>query len=120
MRSRYSAYVTGNIDYLAASHDPATVATFDRAAAARWAAKADWKRLQVVAADQDSVEFIAWFETEGRLRRHHEYSKFRQIDSLWYYTDGEARSADDQAIKIGRNEPCPCGSGKKYKKCHAD
>jgi len=20
--------------------------------------------------------------------------------------------------KIGRNEPCPCGSGKKYKKCH--
>jgi uncharacterized protein YecA (UPF0149 family) len=20
--------------------------------------------------------------------------------------------------KVGRNEPCPCGSGKKYKKCH--
>jgi hypothetical protein len=20
--------------------------------------------------------------------------------------------------KIGRNDPCPCGSGKKYKKCH--
>ncbi len=23
-------------------------------------------------------------------------------------------------IKVGRNEPCPCGSGKKYKKCHGD
>jgi uncharacterized protein YecA (UPF0149 family) len=22
--------------------------------------------------------------------------------------------------KVGRNEPCPCGSGKKYKKCHGD
>ena len=22
------------------------------------------------------------------------------------------------AAKIGRNDPCPCGSGKKYKKCH--
>ncbi len=21
--------------------------------------------------------------------------------------------------KVGRNDPCPCGSGKKYKKCHA-
>jgi preprotein translocase subunit SecA len=23
-----------------------------------------------------------------------------------------------EAPKIGRNDPCPCGSGKKYKKCH--
>ena len=23
-----------------------------------------------------------------------------------------------QVTKVGRNEPCPCGSGKKYKKCH--
>ena len=23
-------------------------------------------------------------------------------------------------LKTGRNEPCPCGSGKKYKKCHMD
>jgi uncharacterized protein YecA (UPF0149 family) len=23
-----------------------------------------------------------------------------------------------EAPKVGRNDPCPCGSGKKYKKCH--
>jgi preprotein translocase subunit SecA len=23
-----------------------------------------------------------------------------------------------QGDKVGRNDPCPCGSGKKYKKCH--
>ncbi|MFA6106623.1 MAG: preprotein translocase subunit SecA [Patescibacteria group bacterium] len=28
------------------------------------------------------------------------------------------RERDDQGEKIGRNDPCPCGSGKKYKKCH--
>jgi uncharacterized protein len=26
--------------------------------------------------------------------------------------------AGRSAAKIGRNDPCPCGSGKKYKKCH--
>ena len=31
-------------------------------------------------------------------------------------TDGNKTSEDK--IKIGRNDPCPCGSGKKYKKCH--
>ena len=33
---------------------------------------------------------------------------------------GEAGPAKPSAVgdKIGRNDPCPCGSGKKYKKCH--
>ena len=33
-------------------------------------------------------------------------------------TQMKAASASIQAEKIGRNDPCPCGSGKKYKKCH--
>jgi preprotein translocase subunit SecA len=32
--------------------------------------------------------------------------------------DGKPRTVVSDAPKIGRNEPCPCGSGKKYKKCH--
>jgi preprotein translocase subunit SecA len=36
---------------------------------------------------------------------------------------GAARAAKPASqkrdgIKVGRNDPCPCGSGKKYKKCH--
>jgi uncharacterized protein YecA (UPF0149 family) len=35
---------------------------------------------------------------------------------------GGSESVDISSIKvndeIGRNDPCPCGSGKKYKKCH--
>jgi preprotein translocase subunit SecA len=32
--------------------------------------------------------------------------------------DGEARPVRRSEPKVGRNDPCPCGSGKKYKKCH--
>ena len=31
--------------------------------------------------------------------------------------DGESTILTNPDKKIGRNEPCPCGSGKKYKKC---
>ncbi len=33
-------------------------------------------------------------------------------------TDTDGNLAGVAAPKIGRNDPCPCGSGKKYKKCH--
>jgi preprotein translocase subunit SecA len=29
-----------------------------------------------------------------------------------------ASNADDEFAEIGRNQLCPCGSGKKYKRCH--
>ncbi|WP_102377833.1 SEC-C metal-binding domain-containing protein [Raoultibacter timonensis] len=28
------------------------------------------------------------------------------------------KDKDDPFANVGRNDPCPCGSGKKYKKCH--
>ena len=31
---------------------------------------------------------------------------------------GRAKTLTREAPKVGRNDPCPCGSGKKYKKCH--
>ena len=31
---------------------------------------------------------------------------------------GTIRPFEREGIKVGRNEPCPCGSGKKYKQCH--
>ncbi len=32
--------------------------------------------------------------------------------------EGPAKPAQAKSDKVGRNEPCPCGSGKKYKQCH--
>ena len=32
--------------------------------------------------------------------------------------DGQVKTVRREGVKVGRNDPCPCGSGKKYKKCH--
>jgi preprotein translocase subunit SecA len=48
--------------------------------------------------------------------------QFRHADTGGYGADEEAASPDFQDApavpKVGRNDPCPCGSGKKYKHCH--
>lgn len=126
MRSRYAAYVTQNIKYLVETHDPERRSDFDALSAGEWAKAADWKRLDVLktsagkAGDQTGkVEFIAWFMMEGELACHHEHSDFRRLeDSRWVYSDGVGRSVDQVLADFGRNEACPCGSGKKFKKCH--
>jgi preprotein translocase subunit SecA len=33
-------------------------------------------------------------------------------------TDAAVETVRREGKKVGRNDPCPCGSGKKYKKCH--
>jgi uncharacterized protein YecA (UPF0149 family) len=32
--------------------------------------------------------------------------------------DASVKTVRRDEPKVGRNDPCPCGSGKKYKKCH--
>ncbi|HEY4956344.1 MAG TPA: SEC-C metal-binding domain-containing protein [Caldimonas sp.] len=32
--------------------------------------------------------------------------------------DAAVKTVRHDTPKVGRNDPCPCGSGKKYKKCH--
>jgi SEC-C motif-containing protein len=129
MRSRYSAYVTGDIDYIAKTHDPASIHEFDREAARNWAINTEWKGLEIVRTEDGSasddtgtVEFIARFRTNDQEQTHHELSVFRREDKQWYYVDGKTvRSPIKRnSPKVGRNDPCPCGSGNKFKKCCAD
>jgi SEC-C motif-containing protein len=70
--------------------------------------------------DEALVEFIASFREEGQLHRHHEVARFLRDQDRWYYMDGAApkpQTLRHEQPKVGRNDPCPCGSGKKYKKC---
>jgi uncharacterized protein YecA (UPF0149 family) len=39
-----------------------------------------------------------------------------QISEVEYDKSGQ-KTEQAKKVKVGRNEPCPCGSGKKYKKC---
>jgi preprotein translocase subunit SecA len=50
-----------------------------------------------------------------RRRRHAEFVMSQQNSNGG---DGAPRQAKRDTSKVGRNDPCPCGSGKKFKKCH--
>jgi uncharacterized protein len=49
------------------------------------------------------------------LLEAHKY--FREQREFYSGASSERREPNQRASKVGRNEPCPCGSGKKYKKC---
>jgi SEC-C motif-containing protein len=126
MRSRYSAHVLGRVDYIVETHDPATRGRVDRAAVERWARDSQWLGLQILArvrggaADEDGVvEFTASYRAGGAARVHHERSRFRRHHGRWCYVDGDivALAPVRRAPSVGRNDPCPCGSGKKHKRC---
>ena len=126
MRSRYTAYVRGAIEHIVGSHDASTRATIDVAAATAWSRDTAWLGLEIVATarggatdDDGEVEFVVRGVTRGAPFTQRERSRFRKVDGRWFYVDGVARAMPERAAVVpGRNEPCPCGSGKKYKVCH--
>jgi SEC-C motif-containing protein len=132
MRARYSAYVARNIDFLISSTLPASRHESNVEAMQAWAEQAEWDGLEIVSTQkglatdsQGEVEFIARFRLQGTPHHHHERSQFQKKDGLWYFKDGKVLySGPDNKpapvvnpAKAGRNDPCPCGSGKKFKKC---
>jgi SEC-C motif-containing protein len=114
MRSRYSAFCTGNIDYLIATHHPTQRGDQERQALAQTIAETEWLSLRVLAATENQVEFVAFYKTQGELGQLHERSNFVQHNGQWVYVDGMYLPP----IKLERNDPCWCGSGKKLKQCH--
>lgn len=127
MRSRYSAFVKHEIDYLYDTIPPDQQEKFNRQEAQKWSHGAQWEGLEILAsqdggADDASgtVEFVARYREKEKKVKHHELARFGKIDGRWYFIDGQApkqQTVVRQGPKVGRNEPCPCGSGKKYKKC---
>ena len=67
----------------------------------------------------EPVEFEARLLVDGRVEAMHENSNFVRQQGRWLYTDGETLAPSLAPWKPGRNEPCPCGSGKKFKRCCA-
>ena len=93
MRSRYSAYVLGLIDYLLATWHPST------APGELELSPVKWLGLEVLHAqssgDAGVVEFVARLrDGSGRAQRMHETSRFVREAGRWYYIDGEMAQAD--------------------------
>jgi SEC-C motif-containing protein len=129
MRSRYSAYVAGEIDHVERTCDPESRDSFDKEAALSWAKESEWLGLQIIATREGNpgdktgeVEFKAHYRRDGKETVHHEVSLFKFLPvnggGQWFYSDGrDILQPMRSEQKAGRNDPCPCGSGKKFKKC---
>ncbi|UPT75300.1 MAG: YchJ family protein [Elusimicrobiota bacterium] len=128
MRARYSAYATGKIDFIEKTHAPESRADFDRKASEKWAKDSQWRGLHVIATKGGGpgdatgiVSFIAGFAQNGQDYEHHEIATFRKEGATWFFVDGKSPKAEtvvNTGPDVGRNDPCHCGSNKKFKKCH--
>ena len=126
MRSRYTAFKLGNLDYVDSTHASDMAEPFDREHGQVMVDEIDWRGLEIMkvvgggADDQTGeVEFTARFKRQGQTGIHHERATFRREQGRWVYVDGEInpKAPTRRVVQVGRNDPCPCGSGKKYKKC---
>lgn len=129
VRSRYTAFCRKEYEYLVETthpdfRDDLTVETISEGTQ-----NVTWLRLDLGEEKKltqedgetfEQVSFVAYYEMDGIPRQLSETSFFKRDGERLYYVDGVAhkpvayRRAEP---KCGRNDPCPCGSGKKYKKC---
>ncbi|MDQ6954581.1 MAG: YchJ family metal-binding protein [Mariprofundaceae bacterium] len=106
MRSRYAAFVLGNVDYLLKTWHPDTRPKDFKLGRARWLG------LTILHADGNTVHFLAAFHSGNKGMLLEETSRFVCMDQHWRYVDG-----DCTVTPIKRNAPCFCGSQEKYKRC---
>ncbi|QFR50223.1 zinc chelation protein SecC [Sulfurimonas lithotrophica] len=106
MKSRYDAFVRRDGEYLART------TTKKISSDMSGYENIEWLKLDILDAKDDEVEFKAYYKDNDVLGVLHERSKFVKVDGEWLYDSGELFNT-----KIQRNEACPCGSGRKYKKC---
>ncbi len=127
MRSRYSAFARAQTDHLWESTHPDQRREDSRKTVRKWAEQSQWLGFEILSMsgggpgdEEGRVEFVAEYREKGVRKRHHELATFKKKDDRWYFYDGEPgpqKQVLRDAPKIGRNDPCLCGSGKKYKKC---
>ena len=126
MRSRYSAFVKKELDYILTSLHPEHRSDYDEKSTRAWAESAEWQGINIMntigGGPEDSdgqVEFVVSYIEKGNKQEHHELSTFKKEQDAWYFTTGKImpKPAVRAVPKTGRNDPCPCGSNKKFKKC---
>ncbi len=121
MRSRYSAFALGGLGHY-------LLDTWERESRPALSARAlddtdcRWEGLEIIATQTEATRGVVEFKAYHRPRLApgapldvlHERSRFRRRAGVWRYLDGVI---DPPAAAVARNAPCPCGSGKKAKRC---
>ena len=124
MRSRFTAHALHDFEhlhrtYLSTAHKPYVPEPDD-------GAPLNWTRLVIhshelgTKPDTAFVDFSAYHRDAAGEHALHEKSEFLRLGGEWFYTRtvrmGPA-PIKSSFPKVGRNDPCPCGSGKKFKQC---
>lgn len=98
MRSRYSAYVLSDFDYLIATMRGKASRLFDKERAENQKIHTEWLRLEIIDAPiplpnarEGFVEFKAFYLWDGEEKCIHERSRFVKRKDKWYYIDGTHR-----------------------------
>ena len=139
MRSRYTAFTQKNWEYLVLTSHPEEKKEVARLESSLVDQGAEWKKLEIVGTrkggredNEGQVDFIAHYIKDGTPQTLRESSRFYKINGHWVYSRKDStlppvpnasvkktKTFIREEAKVGRNDPCPCGSGKKYKKCCA-
>lgn len=117
MRSRYTAYVLGEKAYLLATWYPGSCPDDLEFGdpAPQWLGLRIHSSRDGNAGDEEGyVDFSATYLLDGSCWTLRENSRFLRQAGRWYYRNGESRTV---RTTIHRNTPCPCGSGRKFKRC---
>lgn len=113
MRSRYCAFVFKLSDYLQETWHQST-----RPQSMNLEPSPEWTSLRILdhstRGDTGTVHFRAVYRLGDGWGYLEETSNFAREGGRWFYVSGDTTEGP---LKPGRNEPCPCGSGKKYKAC---
>ncbi len=121
MRSRYTAFTRGDVAYLKATHFTAQPDSSWEGTEA-WTNSVLWLSLEILSKhhgepndETGEVEFVARYLEGAQVHALHERSTFKKREGRWLYGSG---TPEVTITAIARNEPCPCGSGRKWKQCH--
>lgn len=124
LQARYQAHVKADVDFIVASTHPEMREKLDQGVIQNWCKQAEWLGYQVeeeiIESDKAFLTFLLRYEEASKAFNHYEKAEFRKLEDKWYYYDSsfpKPKTFKREDEKVGRNDPCPCGSGKKNKKC---
>jgi SEC-C motif-containing protein len=123
MRSRFTAHVIGAEEHLHRTYVPTVKTPY--VAEAETGEPMQWTRLVIhshepeVRPGMSYVDFTAYYREGDAEKAMHEKSEFLHQEGEWLFNRPirQGPAPVKTAVKVGRNDPCPCGSGKKYKNC---
>ena len=116
MRSRYTAFSLNYPDYLLHTSSIQLKAELSRQSLVDTIEVFSFIKLEVIETKDNFVTFHAHLLNDNEYHQLKETSTFVQEQGLWKYDSGKLH--DIPTVKLSRNDLCPCGSNKKFKKCH--